>query len=167
MILKARVKALNHGAPALAPQVTPKGPPTLAWVPHRGLTLGAKLMCLVLRELQVGVEAYQHPASPALVGESNPTALNPRVAPVAGGLLQQQGPQPVCPRMGDRPGERRSLLDGMILKSRQHPRAGVISPNRLTAGAAVEGAIIQGTGEKQKRARRVPPTQGGMGKQEA
>lgn len=57
-ILNARMmQALIHGALAQPLQVTPRGPPTLTWVPLKELTLGAKMMCLLLRELQVGVEA--------------------------------------------------------------------------------------------------------------
>lgn len=71
------------------------------------------------------------------------------------------------PRMGVNPGERRSQLDGMILATRLHPRAGESNPNHPTAGAVVEGAITQGTGENQKRAKRILPTQGGRENQEA
>lgn len=57
-ILNARMmQALNHGALAQPLRAIPRDPPTLTWVPLRGLILGAKMMCLVLRELQVGVEA--------------------------------------------------------------------------------------------------------------
>lgn len=57
-ILNARMmQLLNHGALAQPLQAMPRGPPTLTWAPLRGLTLGTKMMCLVLRELQVGVEA--------------------------------------------------------------------------------------------------------------
>lgn len=86
---------------------------------------------------------------------------------MAGGILQQEAPPPVYPRMGVNPGERRSQLVGMILATSQHPRAGESNPKHPTAGAIVEGAIMQGTGENQRRAKRVPPTQGGRGKQEA
>lgn len=85
---------------------------------------------------------------------------------MAGGTLQQEAPAPVYPRMGVSPGER-SQLGGMILTSRQHPRAGESNPKHPTAGAIVEGAIMQGTGESQKRAKRVPPTLGGRERQEA
>lgn len=119
------------------------------------------MMCPVLRELQAGVEALLPPTSLALVGGNNPTTLSPRAAAVAGELLQQQALPPAYPRTEASPGERRSPLDGMILTSRQPPRAGEINPKCLTAGAAVEGAIIQATGEKQKSARRAPQTPDG------
>lgn len=85
---------------------------------------------------------------------------------MAGVTLQQEAPPPVYPRMGVSPGERISQLDGMILISRQHPRGGVINPKHPIAGAIVEGAIIQGTGGNQKRAKRVPPTLAGREKQQ-
>lgn len=86
---------------------------------------------------------------------------------MAGGTLQQEAPPPAYPRMGVSHGERKSQLGGMILTSRQRPRAGESNPKHPTAGAIVEGAIMQGTGENQKRAKRVPPTLGGREKQEA
>ena len=125
------------------------------------------MMCLVLRELQVGVEALLLTTSLALVGESLPTTLSPRAALVAGGILQQQGPPPVYPRMGVNPGERRSHPGGMILATSQHPKAGESNPKQPTAGAIVEGAIMPGIGGNQRRAKRVPPTRAGRGKQEA
>lgn len=125
------------------------------------------MMCLVLRELQVGVEAYLLPTSLALVGESHPKTLSPQVALVVGVTLQQGGPLPVHPRMGVSHGERRSQLGGMILTSRQNPRAGVSNPKHPTIGVIVEGAIMQGTGENLKRAKRVPPTLDGRERQEA
>lgn len=54
---KMQMRGLSHGVLAHPLQVMPRGPPTLTWAPLRGLTLGAEMMCLVLRELQVGVEA--------------------------------------------------------------------------------------------------------------
>lgn len=120
------------------------------------------MMCLVLREPQAGVETWQPPISPALVGESQRTALNPQVAPVvqvAGGTLQQVGLQPpIYPRTVASPGGRRNPLVGMILTSSQHPRAGESNPRHPTTGATVEEAIIQGSGENQKRAKRAPLT---------
>lgn len=124
------------------------------------------MMWLVLRELQVGVETWLLPTSLALVGGSLPTMLSPQVALVAGETLQLEAPAPVYPRMEVSPGER-SQLDGMKLTSRQHPRAGGSSPKHPTAGAIVEGAIMQGIGESKMRARRVPPTLGGKGRLEA
>lgn len=58
-------------------------------------------------------------------------------------------------------------MDGMIFTRRQNPRAGESNPKHPTIGAIVEGAIIQGTGENQKRAKRVPPTLDGREKREA
>ncbi len=84
-----------------------------------------------------------------------------------GGTLQQVALPPVYLRMGVSPGEKRSQLDGMILTSRQHPRAGESNPKRPIAGVIVEEAITQGTGGNQKRTKRVPPTLGGREKQEA
>lgn len=86
---------------------------------------------------------------------------------MAGGILQQEAPPPVYPRMGVSPGGRRSQLVGMILATRQHPRAGESNPKHPTAGATVEAAIMQGTGGNQKTTKRVLPTKGGREKQEA
>lgn len=55
----------------------------------------------------------------------------------------------------------------MILTSSPHPRAGESNPKHPTVGAIVEGAIMQGTGENQKRTKRVPPTQAGRENREA
>lgn len=49
---------------------------------------------------------------------------------------------------------------------RPHPRAGENNPNHPIAGAAVEGAITRGTGENQKRTKRVLQTLDGREKQE-
>lgn len=86
---------------------------------------------------------------------------------MAGGTLQQEAPPPIYPRMEVSPGERRSQLGGMILTSSQHPKAGESNPKHPTTGAIVEGAIMQGTGENQKKTKRVPPTLGGRENQEA
>lgn len=122
-------------------------------------------MCLVLREPQAGVETWLPPLSPALVGESQRTTLSPQVAQVAqvvqvgGGTLQQVGLlPPIYPRMVASPGVRRNLLVGMNLTSSQHRRAGESNPRHPTTGATVEEAIIQGTGENQRRAKRAPLT---------
>lgn len=86
---------------------------------------------------------------------------------MAGGTLQQAALPPAYRRMVVSPGERRSQLGGMILTSSRHPRAGESNPKHPTAGATVEGAITQGTGENQKKAKRVPQTLAGKEKQEA
>lgn len=85
---------------------------------------------------------------------------------MAGETLQQEAPPPVYPRMVVSPGERRSQAGGTILTSRQHPTAGESNPKHPTAGAIVEGAITQGTGENQRRAKRVPLPLPGREKQE-
>lgn len=125
-------------------------------------------MCLVLRELQVGVEISLLPTSLALGGESHPTTTSPQGGPAAGGTLQPEARPLVCPRMGISPGERRSQLGGKSLTRSQRPRAGESNPKQPpTAGATVEGAITPGTGENLRRTRRVPPTQAGRETQEA
>lgn len=93
--------------------------------------------------------------------------LSPQLALVAGEAPQQEAPTPVCPRMVVSPGERRSPLGGMTLMPRPHPRAGEKNPNHPIAGAAVEGAITQETGENLKRTKRVPQILDGREKQEA
>lgn len=86
---------------------------------------------------------------------------------MAGGTLQQGAPTPTYRRMVVSRGERRSRLGGKILMSSQHPRAGESNPKHPTTGATVEGAIMQGTGENQRRAKRVPLILAGREKQEA
>lgn len=92
--------------------------------------------------------------------------LSPQLALVAGEAPQQEAPTPVYPRMVVSPGERRSPLGGMTLMPRPHPRAGENNPNHPIAGEAAEGAITQGTGENQKRTKRVPQTLDGREKLE-
>lgn len=58
-------------------------------------------------------------------------------------------------------------MGGMILTSSQHPRVGESNQKHPIAGAIVEGAITQGTGENQKRTKRVLLTLPGKEKQEA
>lgn len=84
---------------------------------------------------------------------------------MAGGTLHQEAPPLVHPKMGVSPGER-SQPGGMILTLRPHPRDGESNTKHPIAGVIVEGAIMQGTGENQKRAKRVLPTLGGREKQE-
>lgn len=86
---------------------------------------------------------------------------------MAGGIHQKEAPPPVYPRIVVSPGEKRSQKGGMILTSRQHPRVGESNPKHPTAGAIVEGAIKQGTGENQKRAKKVLPTLAGRENREA
>lgn len=120
------------------------------------------MMCLVLREPQAGVETWLPQIRAALAGESQRTTINPQgaqVVLVAGGILQQVGRIPtIYPRMVASPGRRRNLLVGKILMSSQHPRAGESNPRHPTTGGTVEEAIIQGTGENQRRAKRAQQT---------
>lgn len=166
-ILNARMmQALNRGVLAQTLKVMLRGPPTLIWPPLRGLTLEVKTIWLVLRELQVGEEALLLATSLTLVGENLPTTLSPQVALVAGGILQQEAPPLISPKMVISPGERSQLGGVMILMLKQHPKAGVSNPKQPTAGAIVEGAIMQQNGESQKRAKRVPPILDGRERQE-
>lgn len=120
------------------------------------------MMCLVLREPQAGVETWLPQIRAALAGESQRTTINPKVAQVvlvAGGILQQVDQIPtIYPRMVASPGQRRNRLAGKILTSSQHPRAGESNPRHPTTGAKVEEAIIQETGENQRRAKRAQQT---------
>lgn len=125
-------------------------------------------MCLVLREPQAGVETWLPQIRATLAGESQRTTISPQVAQVAqvvqvvqvvGGILQQVGQPPtIYPRMVASPGGRKNQLVGKILTSSQHPRAGESNPRHPTTGATVEEAIIQETGENQRRTKRAPLT---------
>lgn len=83
----------------------------------------------------------------------------------AGQHLQQEDLPAAYPKMGVSPGGRNQLA-GMSLILRQHLKAGESNKNHLTVGARVEGAITYGTGESQRRVKRVPITLAGKEKQE-
>lgn len=161
------MQALTLGALAQPPPATPRDLPTATWAPLRGPTLEAKVMGLVLREPKVGVEAWLLATSPALVGETHPTTRSPLVVLVAGETPHQEAPPPIYPRMVVSPGAKRKLA-GMILTTSQSPRAGESNTKPPMAGAMVEEAVVEETGENQKKARRaVPPTLVGRERQEA
>lgn len=129
----------------------------LIWSLLRGLTLLVKVMCLLLRLMQDGVEVVLLQTRAAQAGEKQPTALSPLLGLVAGAALQQEAQTLMCPRMELSPGERRNLLVGSLM-SNLHPKVGVINPKHLMAGAIVEEAITRGIGQNQMRAKRVPQT---------
>lgn len=167
MILNARMmQALKHGALAQPLQMILRGSPTLIWALLRGLTLGAKMMWLDLRELQVGVETWLLAISLALVGGTLLTTPSPQVVLVAGGTPQAEAPLAVLPRMAASPGEKSQVV-GRTLTSRQRHRAGGSNnPKHPTAGAITVGAITQETGENQMKIKKVPPTPCGKGRLE-